>query len=143
VIEAVSSVPSSVSRKQLVTYLTEEKDVSPFIANWMTTNFKHSNGKNASLGLEFNFDLNVVNSLVKDFEKQKYISKLKYICENASNNEVHIVRAGKNKSWNNEVLKVLETMDPNVLFVHELKKAGHFVHVDDLQGLVHLMTKFH
>ena len=51
--------------------------------------------------------------------------------------------AGKNKEWSQEVVNKLEGIprDPAERFqMHRLEKAGHWVHVDDLDGLLDLMV---
>ena len=56
--------------------------------------------------------------------------------------EVDLVRGGKNKGWN-EInlgpLRALESQYPNKFAMHLLEKAGHWVHVDDLPGLLNVM----
>jgi len=141
VLHAVSSVPTPIAnKKDLVSFLTGEKKISPDIASWMTTNLKGS----AKSGYDFTFDLNVANSLVKDFDNQEYISYLHNIPRANNydgNSKVHIVRAGKNSSWNSDVLRQLNEVDSSFLNMHVLEDAGHWVHVDDLEGLLQLIEK--
>ena len=141
VLNAVSSVPRPIaSKKALVSFLTSEKKISPDIAAWMTTNLKG----NSKLGFDFTFDLNVANSLVRDFDKQEYMNYLHLIPRSNnydSNCKVHIVRAGKNTSWNSDILRQLDEVDSSFLNVHVLPDAGHWLHVDDLEGLLSLMEK--
>ena len=141
VLSAVSSVPMPIaSKKELVSFLTSEKKISPEIASWMTTNLKG----NSKSGFDFTFDLNVANSLIQDFVKQDYISYLHHVPRSDnydSDCKVHIVRAGKNSSWNTDILQRLGEVDSEFLKVHVLPEAGHWVHVDDLEGLLQLMEK--
>lgn len=67
--------------------------------------------------------------------------------------DVHLVMAGRNESWTDDIVSELESIpsfipesssplapSPSSSFrMHKLDKAGHWVHVDDLDGLLTLM----
>ena len=57
---------------------------------------------------------------------------------------VQLVMAGKNKSWTESIISELQTIQsvrrPSSFKMHKLDKAGHWVHVDDLDGLMKLMV---
>jgi pimeloyl-ACP methyl ester carboxylesterase len=72
-----------------------------------------------------------------------------------STTAVHLVMAGKSKSWTEDVVSELESIPsfsrghssssssspPSSSFrMHKLDRAGHWVHVDDLEGLMALMV---
>jgi pimeloyl-ACP methyl ester carboxylesterase len=65
---------------------------------------------------------------------------------------VQLVMAGKNESWTETIVSELQTIQssfrksrstrpsPSSFKMHKLDKAGHWVHVDDLDGLMKLMV---
>ena len=58
-----------------------------------------------------------------------------------NNIRIDLVRGGKNKEWDIDILRKLEGIQseyPNKFALHVLPKAGHWVHVDDLGGLINL-----
>jgi hypothetical protein len=85
----------------------------------------------------FNFDVETAESLVRDFDKQDFWMQLGSLQEGVS---VHMVQAGRNPAW--------EMIQPEVqhyaaqnhrwLQCYLLPDAGHWVHVDDLPGLLRI-----
>jgi len=137
VIRAVSSVPQPIpSKKELVQNLTD-LGIESSIALWMTTNLVQLPEK----GFEFCFDLNVANAMLDDFPKQNYVEILRSLCQKENHEcQVNLVRAGRNSSWTSSVLKQLEPLLQHKSYrMHVLPNAGHWVHVDDLDGLLALM----
>ena len=108
--------------------------------------------------------------LVQNFADQDFVGMIREVVESApssndnyevtdlekrSNNNiskvVQLVMAGKNESWTETILSELETIQPlqpsrssrplsSSFKMHKLDKAGHWVHVDDLDGLMKLMV---
>ncbi len=141
VIGAISRVRLPIkSKDDLVSFLTVENNISPAIAAWMTTNLVRVDG-----GFHFKFDLPVILNLLEDYQSQDFFGTLNDISRvSASINQkcqVHLVQAGKNDSWNNVVIqdKLSECERLGVLKTHCLPDAGHWVHVDDLDGLMDLI----
>ena len=131
------------------------------IASWMTTNLKKYSGENGSGGggggFEFMFDLNVAMSVLQDFHKQPFMDMIqecvsynKGIASSQASSSrggqyLHLVMAGKNSAWTTSIVQDLENMKSNndgggnSLNLVTLKNAGHWVHVDDLDGLMKAM----
>ena len=78
----------------------------------------------------------------------------------SSSSSVHLVMAGKNNNWTEEIVSKLKSIhtyrrreeeeesssslsyyptQSSSFQMHKLEKAGHWVHVDDLEGLLRLM----
>ena len=76
----------------------------------------------------------------------------------SSSSSVHLVMAGKNNNWTEEIVSKLKSIhtyrrgeeeessslsyhptQSSSFQMHKLEKAGHWVHVDDLEGLFRLM----
>jgi esterase len=142
VIGAISRVRLPIQNKDdLVSFLTQENNISPAIAAWMATNLVRVDG-----GFHFKFDLPVILNLIEDYKNQDFFGTLNDINRiSASINQkacqVHLVQAGKNDSWDNAVVqdKLTESERLGVLKSHCLPNAGHWVHVDDLDGLMDLI----
>lgn len=136
VIKAISSIPLPVSSKSdLSKTLKEEYNFNKTIAMWMASNLKATTG-----GFEWIFDLDVANEFLSNFANQDFHQMIEKI---AKEQEVHLVMAGKNKEWTPNVVERLQNIprDPLDRFqMHKLEKAGHWVHVDDLESLLDLMV---
>lgn len=117
-------------------------------AQWLLTNLEPSQTISASY--EFSFNLDTLLKLFTNFCSTDLWPKLEEIsrCSNGStadeSYEVHFVRAGKNKLWTPEVLSLfagLRARDQR-FYLHNLTNAGHWVHVDDLPGLLTLIQTY-
>lgn len=140
VFRSISSIPIPIkSRKDLIHDLTNHHGVSPEIATWMTTNLVPSTGG----GYKFLFDLEVGNQILEDFQTQDFYSLLEDIedanCNTKDTIRVDLVRGGKNKAWTKEIIAKFSNFKQDFFSMHVLPNAGHWVHVDDLDGLIKLL----
>ena len=192
VLRAVSSLPAPVpSRGWVVDALTGEPHrLDGSVARWIATNLRGGGvdgvvggggaggEKPPSSNLEWTFDLDVANDLVRNFADQDFVGMIRDITAAApdpsssptssspppsssshcgdgvgppSTTAVHLVMAGKSKLWTEDVVSELESIpsfsrgcsspSPSSSFrMHKLDRAGHWVHVDDLEGLLALMV---
>ena len=111
------------------------------VAQWLASSY------NAKTG-DFGFDLDLVRNIQPEFANQDFVGLLRSILEansdSATSTDVHLVRGGKNDAWSVPVLAELDALVkefPQTFHVHVLPSAGHWVHVDDLPGLVGLFDK--
>lgn len=156
VIYALSDIKSITSKKDLIRDLTSSKkyQVSPQIASWMTTNLIPSKRKEGTFS--FSFDLDLAHDVLNDMDNQDFFERYENIYKyeegkKRRNLQINIVRGGKNKSWSPEILDKFDSFlgkhnSNNYCFMqmHLLKNAGHWVHIDDLDGLLHAMDEcFH
>jgi pimeloyl-ACP methyl ester carboxylesterase len=139
VIDAVDQLqrqqPPPSDRKALVQTLTNEFGLDIAIAQWWGSSFHNG---------DFGFDLSVVQDILPEFATQDFYGLLEELLENDV--RVDLVRGGKNKGWTIDTLAKLESLakqHPEKFGLHVLPKAGHWVHVDDLTGLVDLFAKHH
>jgi len=142
VIHAVSNVSMPVSSKKELVSILKEKNVELAIAQWMTTNLRKSDcGK----GFEFIFDLEVAMAILEDFSSQEFLQLMDECLSlghmSQEDKHFHLVMGGKNKAWTDKVLADLENLRANFsrLNLISLPKAGHWVHIDDLDGLMSAM----
>jgi hypothetical protein len=87
------------------------------------------------------FDTQVVQQLLPEFGTQDFVGMLNELRQRT---DVHLVRGGKNHGWKDgNVLETLESMasEDKGFRLHTLHDAGHWVHVDDLKGLVKLFEE--
>lgn len=130
VVAWLEDVPLPVpSRDRLVAELTS-RGASTAIAQWMTTNVQPVAG-----GLTWKFDLAGVHDLLRSYLASDVWSVLESPPPGVA---IHVVRAAREARWTAQILHRLETLPPAVQ-VHALD-AGHWLHVDDLEGLVHLIA---
>lgn len=145
VIQALTNINlATISSKQdLVKVLTSQHKIDKGIADWMTTNLQ----KRKDDIFEFMFDLNIVQGVLNDFPKQDFMQMMKDSTFNVDVNEgkVYLVMAGKNSAWTSDIVNDLRYLEENQdLQLISLPKAGHWVHVDDLDGLMSAMDQcFH
>jgi pimeloyl-ACP methyl ester carboxylesterase len=129
-----------IERNELVQVLTETYGMDKGVAQWLGSSY------NAKTG-DFGFDLRLVRDLKPEFANQDFVGLLRSILETNSTEAatvVHLVRGGKNGAWSVPVLAELEALAkefPQTFHMYVLPTAGHWVHVDDLPGLVHLFDK--
>ena len=131
-IRTLQSMPDLTNdRKELVKLLTSsEYQLSLAIAQWLGSSYQ-GNG-------DFGFDMEVVDGIWNDFATQDFYGLLQGAVDNGIH--VNVVRGGKNPAWSVDILRELQGIDG--VHVHVLPKAGHWVHVDDLNGLVDLIQGF-
>ena len=141
VVRAISSVPMPVeSKKELVSILVRDKGLDQAIASWMTTNLRRSKA-NDNAGFEYTFDLDIAQAILNDFPNQDFIRLLSECTSNTSHTKIHLVMGGKNEAWTENVVKDLQrvksgALDTEALQLIPLENAGHWFHVDDLDGLM-------
>ena len=125
VIATARALPAPFANREAVTAHFLAAGFSPAIAGWMTTNVRRSPD-----GLVWKPDLAVVEALLADYFRHDLWDFL----EHPGAAALHVVRAGRSDRWDAAALKRLEGVDARVL-----PNAGHWVHVDDLEGVVALI----
>ncbi len=121
------------SKKELVQQLTEQEGLDMGTAQWLASSYVGPG--------DFGFDLKIVQDILPEFGTQDFDGMLRALLE--SNIKVDLIRGGKNKAWEIGTLNQLESVKkqyPALFGSHVLPKAGHWVHVDDLKGLVAIVT---
>jgi len=136
--------------------------MSKGVSMWMATNLRDNGQGGNAKSFDWIFDLDIANDLVENFSEQDIVEMIRDITsestalskkgtENGRLNKstVQLVMAGKNKLWSEEIVSKLEsipsfqnstTPSSSLFRMHTLDKAGHWVHVDDLEGLLKLMV---
>ena len=122
--KAVLKEASTQRRKDLVQRLKQDGH-SDAISQWLASQYDVKTKT-------FTFDVATAESLVRDFSQHDFWLQL----ESLSHVSVNLVQAGRNPAWN-EVLPEIRRFSVNDRFrCYLLPDAGHWVHVDDLPGLL-------
>jgi len=134
----LSAKSAITNRKELVEQLTSQTyGIDTGTAQWLAASLQ----TNKETGtMEFGFDLTVVNDLLADFHSQDFLGMLNDVVN--SGVRVDLVRGGKNAGWTEATLgalRDLEIQSGEHFGFHTLSDAGHWVHVDDLPGLLQIM----
>ena len=118
-------------RKQLATILAQEFHIEQATAQWLASSYNRQTG-------DFGFDMNVVEGLWPEFGNQDFYGLIEK-CTLEHGIRIDLVRGGKNTGWSVDILRRLDSLKGTNFAVHVLPKAGHWVHVDDLPGLLEVM----
>ncbi|KAL7550938.1 hypothetical protein ACHAWF_014141 [Thalassiosira exigua] len=149
VLRSISSLPLPIpSKGWVVETLTSEHGMNKGVAMWIASNLRDRGDGS----FEWIFDLGIANELVGNFSDQDFGGLLREVttpsdCGTKKTSAVRLVMAGKNKGWTEEIISELESVPsfrdtPCSSFrMHRLDDAGHWVHVDDLEGLLGLMLE--
>ena len=106
---------------------------SEAIALWMTTNVKwNSEQKHYT----WRFDIDGVESLIKDYFRQDFWN----VVEHHAEGKIHLVRAANSDRWTSDVQNRLAQQ--NNSRTHILPNAGHWLHVDNPEGLMHMLSRY-
>lgn len=135
VISAVRSVPMPAqSRRSVVEHLTERAGLSSGLAEWMTTNLRRRGDS-----YEWTFDLDAIEELVADYSR---VDLWDFLAQPRQRPEFQLVVAERSDRWPPELRERARTLSPSARVIyHELENAGHWVHVDNPEGLLGLLTQ--
>ncbi|KAL9187573.1 hypothetical protein ACHAXT_001676 [Thalassiosira profunda] len=147
VLTTISSLPTPIpSKGWLIDTLVKEHRMSKGVAMWIASNLKDRGDKS----FEWVFDLSIANELVANFNTQNLTELIHDVTTAGDDTDHHastvqLVMAGQNKLWSEEIVEELRSIPsfqrtPPSFHMHRLDKAGHWVHVDDLEGLLKLMV---
>lgn len=132
VLEALREVPQPLAQRSDVIRELLARGQPQAIAQWMTTNVVQ-----ATDGLRWRFDLDIIDQLLASYFATDSWPALR---EPAAGLDVHLLRAGREPRWTGQLLAELEAAHHPRLHVHVLANAGHWVHVDDLPGLLSILA---
>ncbi len=130
VIRALRSVPQPLSTRAELLRLLAADGFAPNIGAWMTTNLRRVDS-----GLIWRFDLDGVEELLADYFRVDLWRWMDH-----AEVEVHLLQAAGSDRWRPEVMARLAATGPAVRH-HRLEDAGHWVHVDNPDGLLDLLDE--
>lgn len=132
VMAAVRSVPLPLpSRDALVQALTD-KGLSHALGQWMTTNLRLGVG-----GYRWRFDLDAITAMLADYYS---VDGWSVVASPPPHLAIHAVQGGKSDRLGADDVARLEALsDAGAVHLHTLPDAGHWLHVDDPEGLIALL----
>uniref|UniRef100_A0A7S3L5A8 AB hydrolase-1 domain-containing protein n=1 Tax=Amphora coffeiformis TaxID=265554 RepID=A0A7S3L5A8_9STRA len=124
--------PLPKTRSALVEALVRDEGMSLGIAQWLASSFTLKSRS-------FSFDLQIVQEIMADFDEAQFMEWIR-----AEPVPVDLVRGCANKAWESAAGHVEELEDwhdeaEREFRIHRLPNAGHWVHMDDLPGLVNII----
>ena len=132
ILDVVESIPQPNSRSEvLATFSTAGLTAS--IAEWMTTNVRRT-----QQGFEWKIDPIFVRAALKDYLSRAYWSQLE---TPPAEHTFYLVLAGRGNWWRGNVERKLRKLTHARIFT--LPRAGHWVHIDDLDGLIHCFQRIY
>ncbi len=137
-------------------YLMEHYHFSNSLAQWLASSIRYKETSTSDGSVKFVFDTRVALGLVPEFAKQDVLGMVQEMMNHQASSttttvllpQVHLVRAGNSDSWTPDVLQRLDQILSNKqtsansnVHLHVLPNTGHWLHVEDLNGLVELMIQ--
>jgi len=131
-IAALHDVPQPLPSRATVVAELAQRGFAPEICHWMTTNVKAGQG-----GLVWRFDLQVIEEMLLSYFLQDDWPTLR---DPPPGVHVDVVRAERSDRWTPETLLSFSTLPKDRVALHVLRDAGHWLHADNLGGLVALLA---
>lgn len=111
----------------------EERGLSSGLAQWLVTNLERRGDRFA-----WRFELPAIDDLLDDYFRQDlwpYLDAARGVPEH------HLVVAERSDRWTGSMRDRVRTLSPAASVVlHELPNAGHWVHVDNPEGLLDIIA---
>jgi pimeloyl-ACP methyl ester carboxylesterase len=135
VVSAVRSVPMpAASRRDVVQHLTEQSGLSSGLAEWMATNLKREGEVYTWV-----FNLDAIEELMRDYYR---VDLWSYLEQPRQRPEFQLVVAERSDRWTPELREKGRMLPSSARVIyHSLPNAGHWVHVDNPDGLLALMRE--
>jgi pimeloyl-ACP methyl ester carboxylesterase len=135
VIAAVRAVPvPASSRRDVVEHLVQRSGLSSGLAEWMATNLKREGQQYTWM-----FDIDAIEALMSDYFRKDLWDFLEAPRESP---EIQLVVAERSDRWTPELRARARALPQSTRVVYrELPNAGHWVHVDNPEGLLAMLRE--
>jgi esterase len=135
VVAAVRSVPMpAASRRDVVTFLSEQAGLSRGIAEWMSTNLKREGESYTWV-----FDLDAIEALMADYFR---VDLWPFLAERRERPEIRLVVAERSDRWTPALRERARALPAETHVVYqELPRSGHWVHVDNPDDLLAMLNE--
>ena len=130
VLQESAASSSIATRQDLVDRLVQQDQHSEATAQWLAAQYQVRHGR-------FAFDVETAEALMHDFGRHDFWAQLQAVLTTTPI-PVHVVQGGRNAAWDSSLPQLQEFVRQNrgVVRHHLLPDAGHWVHTDDLAGLL-------
>jgi pimeloyl-ACP methyl ester carboxylesterase len=140
VLAAARGVPLPIERREHAVQALTERGLPSTVAQWLATSLERRTGAPGHQGEHYawKLDFDAVEELVQDYRS----ADLWPLAESSTRqSEIHFVVAGRSAHWTAEARERAATLAPEArVHLHLLHSAGHWLHADDPEGLVHLIA---
>jgi pimeloyl-ACP methyl ester carboxylesterase len=143
VVKALDILPMPQPTRAAVIKGVTDLGIALPVAQWLSTSLKQtSDGK-----VTWVFDLKVVKQLFVNFIE---LDMRSFLEEYEGEGVIHFVRAGRSEKWTSEVLAFFNQIitqqsqqagGHKSLQLHTMPLAGHWLHSEDLSGLLKIMSE--
>ena len=123
-------MPSPQSRDAVLEKFLEN-GLPASIGQWMTTNVRRLTN-----GFEWKIDPKFIRSALLDYLNRSYWAEIETPHQA---HQFHLVLAGRSDWWRGTIERRLRRLAHVQLF--PLSRSGHWVHIDDLEGLVNCFKR--
>ena len=132
VLELLRSIPQPIPSREVFLEAVRSAGFSRGIAEWLAMNVRREGD-----GFRIRLDLDVLNDLLADYFARDLWHVLEDAPAGAEERRVHVVLGGKSASISPASRAHFEALSARGpwLSVHVLPRAGHWLHVDDPDGL--------
>eukprot|EP01038_Epipyxis_sp_PR26KG_P010881 gene10881-14603_t len=153
----ISRLPKIFPSKEWVISELRSKGLSQTIILWIATNIifdisieekneyyqinPFAEKSKESLLCKFSFDIQIILELFDDFCKVDLWDFLNTY--NRKDCRIQFIRAGKNNAWKNDVMEKFENLTQNNqnIRLHTMHHVGHWLHAEDLHGVLKIITE--
>jgi pimeloyl-ACP methyl ester carboxylesterase len=134
VIAGVRAVPMpALTRKDVVRHLMDHSGLSSGLAEWMATNLKREGER-----YEWVFDLDAIEELLADYFR---VDHWDFLAEPRERPQFRLVVAERSDRWPPaERERARRLPSSSRVFYHELPNSGHWVHVDNPDALLEMIS---
>ena len=133
VISTLKRLPAHFNKRSDLVDILTEQGFSGTLATWMTTNLRRQAGR----GYVWRFHLDGVIAMITDYYRRDLRDVLTFPVPDL---QVHVVRAEESDRWPASVLRWFDELPAgSPAQLHSLPDSGHWVHVDNPDGLLELM----
>lgn len=133
VMAALRSVRLPATDRKSVAAQLAGAGLSTRVAEWLTTNLERTDA-----GYRWVFELDQIERLTDDYF---HFDAIAFLEARTSGPAVHLLRAENGDRWTPDALSRVETLAQSGVHSVMLPDAGHWVHADNMPGLVHLIRE--
>lgn len=135
VLSALKKLPAQFATRTEAVELLLTAGLSNGLVNWLSTNFEREGS-----GFVLRLDLEAIEELLEDYFRVDFWPKLEALGGAASRQSFHLVVAENSDRWSGTMRQRARALPKTQqLVLHELADSGHWVHVDNPEGLAEIL----